>query len=474
MRRYCQILIAFLIGASLRAFPELSVGYPIGSDTPVYMSLISSRSSGILGFPVSEILGYYGGRIQLGSIQSAPNLFYAMLGDLGGLGIDPAAFFKIYPPIAYGLLSALSALLLVRCLKLDFRWVPVASALVALNPSALRISWDLHRQMFGLLLALAVLVLMVDSSGEGRWYRIVTSLSLGALVGFTHELALLALLSSLLALSIARRSSLYVLPAILGLMGFIYSYAPIIPLLPKLVLFTPYSPPGIVFRSLWERTSWWLVLLMIAGGYLLFSLIPSRPRSPVLLGWFIISLVPYISFLGGPTISVALPERFLFLWFLPLSGFLLSALSKGGRRSKMGLVISSVMIFQAVSMLGFYGGPLPPFKGVTLNVFVDQMTVSLPVQDIAALHHFSKGLDGYSTVLVDHALTPWSIHELRGHLILDTKMNGWWKLAPRAAMNGSLAVIWYKGSSPPPWLCRLVPEDHYGMLVLYSCMKRGS
>ena len=474
MKGRVQVLLAFLIGASLRAFPELSVGYPIGSDTPVYMSLMASRSSGMLEFPISEILGYYGGKVQLGAVQSAPNVFYAMLGALGRLGVDPSAFFKLYPPIAYGLLAALSAMLLVRCLRLDFKWIPVASALVALNPSALRIGWDLHRQMFGLLLALAALVLIIDSTGDRRGYRIAASLSLGALVGFTHELALLALLASLIALSIARRSFLYVLPAILGVFGFIYSYAPIVPLLPKLILFTRYSPAGITFRSFWERASWWVELLMIAGGYLLFSLISSRPRSPVLLGWLVISIVPYASFLGGPTISVALPERFLFLWFLPLSGFLLASLSRGGRYSKVGLVISSVMVFQAVSMLGFYGGPLPPFKGSTLNVFVDHMTTSLPVRDIDALQHFSKELDGHDVVLVDHALTSWSIYELRGHLVLDRGMNGWWKIAHRAAMNGSLALVWYKGSSPPSWLCRLVPEDHYGRLVIYSCVRRGS
>src|SRR5437870_11117007 len=100
-------------------------------------------------------------------------------------GADVFLLLKIAGPVIYGILSASFLVFLVKFLKLSLQKASFGTALLILQPIALRISWDLFRNELGLAFGLVAL-----ASLKTNWkQKYVIAGSLGVLAVLAHPLA---------------------------------------------------------------------------------------------------------------------------------------------------------------------------------------------------------------------------------------------------------------------------------------------
>jgi hypothetical protein len=140
-------LLSFFIGFVTRLYPELKYQNPIGWDTLEYISVARDFSY------QPKVLTTY---IWLGGWRNLPPLLTWISGLLALGGIDPWIFFKIYPPVAMGIMSMLTASIAYKLS--NSRWVGLASSLLtAFNPYILGQSQQWHRHVLGIIVLLAYL-----------------------------------------------------------------------------------------------------------------------------------------------------------------------------------------------------------------------------------------------------------------------------------------------------------------------------
>ena len=145
------IVLGFSIGFIVRFIPEALWGYRlIGYDTVSYAAHLRDF--------VSKP-SFFGSYWWMGGIRNTPPLLNWLLYPFA-LAVDPVTLFKVYPPIAYGLLSALTALYSVKVLGLSRRIAIVASLIASFSLLSLRMSWDLQKQVLAQILILAAVTLI--------------------------------------------------------------------------------------------------------------------------------------------------------------------------------------------------------------------------------------------------------------------------------------------------------------------------
>jgi len=143
-------MVSFLIGFMTRLYPELKyAGLPLSCDTLEYISVARD----FLQEP--KILTTY---LWIGWWRNLPPLLTWISGFSAWVGIDPWVFFKIYPPIMVGAMSAIIAAIVYRIS--DSKLAALISSLVmSFNPYILGQSLQWHRHVLGVLMLLIYIYL---------------------------------------------------------------------------------------------------------------------------------------------------------------------------------------------------------------------------------------------------------------------------------------------------------------------------
>lgn len=164
-------LAAFFVPLGVRLIPEiLAYPYPIGFDTiAYYVPIIMSRIA-LVGSPVN----YFGGTI----------LLYLPLTYVYLLVSDALLVMKLAPTVLLGLLGWSTFLLGRKLLSWNRSWALFLALVGSLYFVALRLSWDLHRNVLGLALVLLTLGFLAEEKPANRFIAV---LILASLAVMTHE-----------------------------------------------------------------------------------------------------------------------------------------------------------------------------------------------------------------------------------------------------------------------------------------------
>ncbi|QOJ79285.1 hypothetical protein IG193_02140 [Infirmifilum lucidum] len=171
------IPLAFLTAFIVRLYPELKYWpWHVGWDTVEYVAHLSD----FLEKPNPFAPHYWMGGMR--HIPPLLDIVLALPARLAGAWLA----FKLYPPIAYGALAAVTCVFAARLSK-DWRKGYVASLLSALYILNLRISWDYQRQLLGSILLLATLAAL-DTAALGP----LSKATLLVLTALSHEVTAFA------------------------------------------------------------------------------------------------------------------------------------------------------------------------------------------------------------------------------------------------------------------------------------------
>lgn len=182
-------LLAFALGAAIRAVPELAAGPNlVGNDTVLYAGLLTRATS--CASAASSLA------------QGSSPLLFLMLCTLGKIA-DPVLVMKATPVVLYGLLAGSLFYFVTRALKLNVNEAILVTVFVLIQTATLRISWDLHRNVLALSLLLLLLASLKPNVSR---LRAVSLLLLSALVFASHELVgiLMTIIVALLVVFRAR------------------------------------------------------------------------------------------------------------------------------------------------------------------------------------------------------------------------------------------------------------------------------
>ena len=171
-KEFIKISIAsFSIPMVIRLIPELIMyPYPIGFDTvTAYLSKIMYGN--ILGLGLFDIL-------------KKTNLYYLVQQFVYNLVGDPILTIKILGPILYGLLFLSIGLYTYQKYKVDLKHLVIGILIVSISILALRIGWDLYRNMLGLFFAISTLT-MLNLDDKMRVLAVLPA----SLTALSHELA---------------------------------------------------------------------------------------------------------------------------------------------------------------------------------------------------------------------------------------------------------------------------------------------
>mgnify|MGYP001772781023 CR=1 FL=1 len=252
------IFTAFLSGFSLRFIPEV-VWWPwhIGWDTVEYTAHLADFLTSLNPFKP-----YY----WMGGLRNIPPLLDLILA-LPAAVVGPWLTFKLYPPIAFGVLVAAATYLAKSVLRVSPRnlvAVAFASALYILN---LRISWDYQRQLLGSVVMILAIVLLESYRDKGTRYILLASLLL-VLASMAHEVT--GVVAFVLAL-------LLLMEAIINRTGReIAVYSTTLAVITAFLLWywrAPYTsngylgaaPPGIVAYPMYITTAGEVVSYLVVG-----------------------------------------------------------------------------------------------------------------------------------------------------------------------------------------------------------------
>gem|GEM_PF-6813693 len=244
-------VFAFLSGVAVRAYPEVLAGpYPLGFDTTTgYLSTLMTTN--VFTMSASQLLG-------------GANLYYVVQQAAYSVLGDPFLTLKVVSVILYGLFALSIFVYSSRGLKLSVRTSLVASALASLSWLALRLSWDLERNVLGLSLAILTLALL---SSHRRGSRLLAA-PMALLAVWAHQLVAVFLLGCMaveLMFDAARSGRL--------------SSEKLLAIAPAsaLFLFENYSPRTVIAVPAWSSTSMWGYGPAETWGGLVYFLLLSWP-----------------------------------------------------------------------------------------------------------------------------------------------------------------------------------------------------
>ncbi|MEM2578493.1 MAG: hypothetical protein QXV88_06400 [Candidatus Bathyarchaeia archaeon] len=144
-------ILAFLLGFTTRLLPEVHWWpRPIGYDTVEYIAHLRD----FIDRP--SIFGSY---YWMGGLRNTPPLLDWLLYPFALL-MDPWYIFKLYPPVAYGLLILLMTVFSRRVLGVSARRSLLVALVAPFSILLLRMSWDLHKQFLATTLLLCALVVL--------------------------------------------------------------------------------------------------------------------------------------------------------------------------------------------------------------------------------------------------------------------------------------------------------------------------
>ncbi len=161
-----EVIAIFIIAFMLRLMPELWSPFPVGYDVPLYVTM----STHFWQEPVSVV-------------AAEPPLAYFLLWLVHLTGVDLYAAIKVIAPILYGFLVSSFYFFLRINMGWDVEKSRLCAILCAVQPAALRISWDLLKNELGLA-ALLLFLVVFRKWGQKRPLTAILAL----LVALSHEL----------------------------------------------------------------------------------------------------------------------------------------------------------------------------------------------------------------------------------------------------------------------------------------------
>lgn len=384
------ILLSFLIPALIRWIPEAQFQYPIGFDTPLYISWGKHYFSNPTIFP----------------------LMLPFLGILYALGLDMVAVMKYLPTLLYSILGFST----YRFSRFYLGWPLgkslLAVLLVALSFVSLRVSWDMHKQLMGtafLLLAFSYLKTLEKSSG------FIAFGVFSFLAAFSHELVFVVLMVVLasLVIFVARKEPKKTLPTLAVLSGIFLLFVGVwygwrVNEIPERALGTLLlHSTSLVERWLWEATNNVSLFLQLYG-LTLISAVLGLFKDKVVSVWLCLGLIGSFSTVIFPFHVPSLPPyRWMVLVVYPLTLYAVNGFDKlRFLKRKSFNFVSLILLLLVVNIptWGFLGFIQQPSCFCRANVLPEMMALSsIPIHDIEATIGLIKKFDEVEgTVLIVH------------------------------------------------------------------------
>ncbi len=347
------LLTSFSIPFLIRLIPELiSYPYPLGFDT------VTSYLFKMVEEPVLQS--------DLPSLLKTTSLYYIIQELLFRLIGDPILTLKILGPILYGLMLSSIAIYIKITWKIDNSWIYLGQILTGLSILALRLGWDLYRNMLGLSLAVLTLALINHNSKKVRYLSIFTAF----LTSLAHELATVFLASVLLLTPMLRRdldkdfTVLHIFAFTVSSSVFIYQRI-------NVTTLSIQIPIKILDTELFSMIGKNLIISYI---FLFFPLLLLGLASWKLIGnkthisiW--LSLVVILSVIPLTRIVIVPPYRIIIMAIFPLMVLITSALIPISKFKGLKLFLSLILIIYVLLSGSLYLVSTPR-NGYTVISFV--------------------------------------------------------------------------------------------------------
>ena len=403
------IFTAFAIGFTVRLIPEL-YWWPwhIGWDTVEYMAHLEDflQNPGIFK-PYPWMRG----------VRNLPPLLDLILAPVALL-VGSWLTFKFYASVAYGFLTASTAYLSEKVLKLDKKYTllaAVASAFYILN---LRISWDYLRQLLGSIFMILSIISIETHKNAPNPQKHVASATITLLAALSHEVtaAVSATLLLLLTINSSRQhekitttvyATAFTATIILLLW---YSKMPI--------RYNPYlgaAPPGVVYYSNPTLTIQEVVSYFIVGYGILIPMALVAASRYLHRKYYLLSIT--VLFMAGLSPLIA-PYTAITTWyrFMIAASPLLTPLAVAGA-AEIGQKQLAAVYLAIIVITGAFFGLLPNGGAYTVKIvnalreFPQSLTPSpsnkAHLEDLAQLSQYVKKLDSSTPILAESYVARW-------------------------------------------------------------------
>jgi len=421
MKIYNSIMI-FLLSLFIRLIPEiLAWPYPIGFDTLIYTDIILN--------------GTY---LQKNLIElfKSTSLFYIISTAINNIFIGNAILtVKILGPILFAILCYVFYLYSKRVLKWKVWKCFLASLLAGTYFVSLRISWEMYRQMLGLIFLIAILIIFRFQNTKIKLFTIST---LGILIVWSHEF-IAVLYFMIMAIHFFTYKGAYQKVSI------------ILTIMPAIILFLYqlYSPITGSMRVPIEQVALtsWINLTLFITGFLIYMFLPILPlvligvntlRNVDIWSWITICLIFTYWPLFLPEYSIILWFRWAILLVYPMIFLAIEGFEKVWKFKKrfifkinIGKILAILILLLNLIMSGYYLLSLPEYQAckyfgewnnykqyIQTSMLQNSVSILDTPNLIEALNWVESNIDEENTILVLHE----AIHNWARIVARDTKL----------------------------------------------------
>jgi len=353
------IILSFIIPVIVRAIPEIQFPYPIGFDTPLYFAFAKYHAQEGLWPPY--------------------RLFQTViLGGLYTIGIDAVIAMKILPTIIFGLFGLSIYLLAKNYLQWNNTKSLLTSIITTLSIANLRISWDMHDLMLGLVF----LTLTISTIKKPQ--NTIAFLIFATLTILAHQLTAIILISILLILTLTDfKDKHYPIRLIILFIGFILFIYFNIDYLLKLYWIPSFTYPS--FQSIVYESQNIIMIMKLYLPILPLS-IAGYFKDKIMATWLILALLGSLSTIISPSFLLGgvLPWRYVLLLAVPLAIYTTNTLwkikIKFGKNQTITIAIILLIHLATFTFLGLK--IVPAYYEIPSKIPSNMVQTSIPLYDI--------------------------------------------------------------------------------------------
>jgi hypothetical protein len=353
------IILSFIIPAIIRAIPEIQFPYPIGFDTPLYFAFAKYHA-------------------QIGLWPPYRLFQTVILGGLYTIGIDAVIAMKILPTIIYGFFGLSIYLLAKNYLQWNNTKSLLASIITTLSIANLRISWDMHDLMLGLVF-LTLTISTIKKPQNTIAFVIFATLTILA-----HQLTAIILISILLILTLTNiKDKHYPIRLIILSVGFILFIYFNRDYLLKLYWIPSFTYPS--FQSIMYEMQNIIMIMKLYLPIIPLSLV-GYFKDKVMATWLIVALLGSLSTLFSPSFLLGgvLPWRYVLLLAIPLAIYATNTLwkikIKFGKNQTIMIAIILLIHLATFTFLGLK--IVPAYYEEPDKIPSNMVQTSIPLYDI--------------------------------------------------------------------------------------------
>jgi hypothetical protein len=353
------IILSFIIPAIIRAIPEIQFPYPIGFDTPLYFAFAKYHAHEGLWPPY--------------------RLFQTViLGGLYTIGIDAVIAMKILPTIIYGFFGLSIYLLAKNYLQWNNTKSLLTSIITTLSIANLRISWDMHNLMLGLVF----LTLTISTIKKPQ--NTIAFLIFATLTILAHQLTAIILISILLILTLTNiKDKRYPIRLIILFIGFILFIYFNIDYLLKFYWIPTFTYPS--FQSIVYESQNIIMIMKLYLPILPLS-IAGYFKDKIMNTWLILALLGSLSTIILPSFLLGgvLPWRYVLLLAIPLAIYATNTLWKIKIKfSKNQTITIAIILLIHLATFTFLGLKIvPAYYEDPGKIPSNMVQTSIPLYDI--------------------------------------------------------------------------------------------